>query len=88
MIFICRAVFVMLTMKFQCFPGFERSPTAGRIPLWFMHCIHVVYVAQFPHISDPGGILPRAKTSQGEYLPHKRSIMMLVRYVLYSLCIS
>lgn len=66
----------MLTLKFQCFPGFEQLPPVGRIPLWLMYHIHVVYGAQSPHISDPGGILQWAKISQGEYLPHKQRIMM------------
>lgn len=56
-IYICRPVFVTFTVKFQRFSGFERSPPAGRTPLWFMHRIHVVYGAQSPHIGHPGGIL-------------------------------
>lgn len=63
---------------FQSFPGFERSPAAGRIALWFMYRICVIYTAQSPHISDYGGILHRAKKSQGKYLPPKQSIMMHV----------
>lgn len=57
----------MLTLKFQRFPGFERSSPAEWIPFWVMYRIHVIYGAQSPHISDPRGILQRAKTSQGEY---------------------
>lgn len=43
-----------------------------------MRHIHVVYGAQSLHISDPGGILQRAKISQGKFLPYELSDMMHV----------
>lgn len=78
---ICQAGFVMLILILQCFPGSEWSPPARWIPVWFLHRVHVVYGAQSPHISNPGGILQGANTSQGKYFRHNQIKWTLGMYI-------
>lgn len=58
----------MLVLILRCFPGLQRSPPAGWIPVRFLYRVHVFYGAQSPPICDLGSIFQRANISRGKYL--------------------